>query len=274
MSSFFSQNQIDKITEFALEAGKIAVSFFDSKDYFITRKKDNSQVTSADIAVSKFFHQKLAAEFPQIPIICEEGDLRDIKGDIFFAIDPIDGTTSFIDGKDQFAINIALIKDKKPIFGLIYAPLFEGGKLIFCNAKNQVILWHNINSNKQITVIDPSQNREINKPKIVATPRIKDVDLHNYVTQFYPAYEDNFTIYKLSSAVKFFYLLEGKANIYLHFRPSMEWDIAAGQALLELIGGKVKTVFLNQGQISLGKNMDYFKKDFLNQPFIADFKII
>ena len=157
MQSFFTQNQIEQIISFASEAGEIALDFFKSKDFSINKKQDGSEVTSADIAVSKLLRQKLAKEFPQIPIICEEGDLREVEGDVFFLIDPIDGTSAFIAGKTEFAINIALIKDKKAIFGLIYAPLFQGGRMVFSNHEDQVILWSNLSSDKSEKILQSTK---------------------------------------------------------------------------------------------------------------------
>ena len=124
-------SQTEKIILYSREAGEIAIQAFKSRNFEIRKKSDGSKVTSADIAISKFLREKLTTEFPQIPVICEEGDLRKISAEIFFLVDPIDGTASFISGSDQFCINIALIKNRQAIFGLIYAPLFEGGKLMF-----------------------------------------------------------------------------------------------------------------------------------------------
>ena len=81
--SFFTESQIDKIVSFTFEAGKIALDFQKSRDFTITRKADNTEVTSADIAVSKFLNQKLSQEFPQIPIVCEEGNLREFTSEVF-----------------------------------------------------------------------------------------------------------------------------------------------------------------------------------------------
>ncbi|MBP7709783.1 MAG: hypothetical protein KA100_01780 [Rickettsiales bacterium] len=265
MSSFFSKNQIEKIVSIALEAGEIAALAFKEKNFTIKKKSDHSQVTSADIAVSKFLHDKLSQEFSQIPIICEEGDLREISDEVFFLIDPIDGTSSFVSDSVEFSVNIALVKDKKAIFGLIYAPLFEGGRMIFSNHKNQII-DRDFNGEQKIlnaTELDLSELR------IITSARTKDVDIANYIEQIHPDFSQNFVVEKLSSAIKFFRLLEGKSNLYLHFRPSMEWDTAAGQALVELMDGKVKKLFFNQNEIEIGENLDYKKPNFANKAFVA-----
>ncbi len=264
MSNFFTKLQIEKITNLALEAGKIAARSFEAKDFLVTKKADGSGVTSADIAVSKFLREHLQNEFPLIPIICEEGELREFSGEIFFLIDPIDGTSSFIKGDVEFCVNIALVKNKKPIFGLIYAPLFEGGKMAFSNEDNQVIIRQAQHNNlcRRVDLVEASDSRLL----IITSSRSKDRDVVNCMAQICPKFSQNFTTEKLSSAIKFFRLLEGDADLYLHFRPSMEWDTAAGQALVEMLGGEVRK--LTDGS-EIGENLIYKKTTFENSPFVA-----
>lgn len=265
MAAFFNKIQCEKIVALALAAGEIAAQAFKEKKFSIERKSDNSQVTSADIQVSEFLRKKLNAEFPQIPVICEEGNLRQVAGEVFFLIDPIDGTSSFIQGSEEFSVNIALIKNKKAIFGLIYAPLFEGGKMIFSNHENQVVC----RQSDAVEKIIEAGELDLSALRIITSARTKDQDIENYIAQIHPDFLQNFQVEKLSSAIKFFRLLEGKSTLYLHFRPSMEWDTAAGQALVELMNGKVKKLFFNQGEIVIGENLDYKKADFTNQAFVA-----
>ncbi len=264
MTIIFNKSQIDKIVSFAIEAGDIANKAFKTKDFEIKIKSDNSKVTSADIEISKFIDKKLTQEFPQIPVICEEGDLRKFDEDVFWLIDPIDGTSSFIAGSDQFAINIALIKNKKAVFGLIYAPAFEGGKMVFSNYENQVIFFDGINK-KILETKKPDQN----KLRIVTSPRTKDSEIDSFIAEFYKDSNKEIIVERLSSAVKFFRLLEGQADIYLHLRESMEWDIASGQALLEIMNGKVKNLLFNNDKIEIGETISYKKDNFCNQFFIA-----
>jgi 3'(2'), 5'-bisphosphate nucleotidase len=265
VSSFFSEAQIEKIVSIALEAGEIAALAFKAKNFSIEKKSDNSQVTSADIAVSKFLHEKLSQEFAQIPIICEEGNLREISDEVFFLVDPIDGTSSFVLGSSEFSLNIALVKEKKAIFGLIYAPLFEGGRMIFSNHKDEIITRDFNGEQKILNHVE----LDISKLRIITSARTKDSDIVNYIEQIHPDFSQNFVVEKLSSAIKFFRLLDQKSNLYLHFRPSMEWDTASGQALVELRNGKVKKLFFNQNQIEIAENLDYKKPNFSNTAFVA-----
>lgn len=270
--SIFNQSQTEKIIAFALEAGEIAVKFFKEKNFAIERKSDNSKVTSADIAVSKFLYESLSKEFPQIPIICEEGELRNFEEETFFLIDPIDGTSSFVSGSVEFAVCIAVIKNKKAVFGLIYAPLFEDGKMIYSDASDQVIS-RNLSGKEKIlktsSSSSPSDSMMTNELRIITSPRTKDADVEIYISQFHKNFLQNFSVEKLSSAIKFFRLLESDADLYLHLRDSMEWDVAAGQALVELMNGKVKNLFFNHLKSEVGEDLFYKKPNFENKSFIA-----
>ncbi len=262
-----SKEQIDYIKSSALEAGEIAKDFFNSKNFSVKTKLDNTKVTDADFAVSKFLGERLSKNFPQIPITCEENQIRNFSEKTFWLIDPIDGTSSFINHNNEFSINIALIQQNKAVFGLIYSPLFENGKMAYSNHQNQVIISDDSKKEKILTAIKPDESRL----NIITSIRTKPEAIELFIAQFYPEFLENYTIEKLSSSIKFFRLLENKANLYLHTRPSMEWDTAAGQALIEIMNGKVKNLLFNGGQFTIESELTYKKPDFLNNSFIAKF---
>lgn len=273
----FSQNQIDKIISIAFDAGKIASEAQKSRNFTITKKPDNTDVTSADIAISKFLNQKLSQEFQQIPIICEEGELRQTNSKTFWLIDPIDGTSSFIKGSDNFAINIALIKDEEPIFGLIYAPNFCGGKMAVTNADKKVSIIDNSNKIRHLEQNNLSKNKQDHnqqKPfRIITSNRTQNIEIENFVKQIHPQIAQNFTIFHMASAVKFLQILEDEADLYISFRKLMEWDTAAGQALIEHNGGILKSLTLQDSLYVIGSNMLYNKPNFVNQ-FFACYKTL
>jgi len=264
---FFTQTQIDKIISFVFEAGEIALNFQKSRDFTITRKPDNTEVTSADIAVSKFLDQKLSQEFPQIPIVCEEGNLREFASEIFWLIDPIDGTSSFIKGSDEFAISVALIKNHQPAFGVLYAPRFEGGKMAFSNANDQVSIVDRNNNTKLLQNISLQQPQGLAPLKVVTSKKTKDSEILNYLNQFHSDYVNNFSVKHLASAVKFFAILEKNADLYISFRKMMEWDTAAGHALVDISGGKLKNLTLQNSLYVIGDDLKYKKPNFTNDFF-------
>ncbi len=267
-SNFFKQNDIAKIAAIAFEAGEIAAKSFKMRDFTVSRKNDNSEVTSTDIKISQFLNKNLSLEFPKIPIICEESQIRKIDNDVFWLIDPIDGTSSFIKGVDQFCVNIALIKNRQAVFGLIYAPLFEGSKMAYTDQESKIVLIKN--QQKYFLTVDKiKQEQEAKKLKIVTSNRTTNQDIATYLKQDYQNINDNYEIEKLSSAIKFFRILENDCHLYIHFKKTMEWDTAAGQALIEAIAGKVKNFFFNDTKSIIGEDLTYQKPDFANQPFIV-----
>lgn len=258
-SSFFTKEQIDKIVSLAVEAGEIAIKEFQRKTFSIKRKVDGSCITSSDLMISEFFRKNFNREFPNIPVICEEGTLREFYEEVFFLIDPIDGTSSFAKGSSEFCINIALIENKKAVFGLIYAPLFEDGKMAFTNENGFVTLQ----KVKSGTSLEISKRKIGNnkKIKIITSSRSSLNEVKNYISIHFKEFVDNFETENLSSAIKFFRIIEGDSDLYLHFRPSMEWDTAAGQAIAE-------TIEIFPKHISDGKILSYKKPGFDNPPFL------
>ncbi len=264
MSNYLNQQQISEIFQIAIESGEIAKQFFYKNNFEVFNKNDGSKVSSADIKISKLIQQKIAQIAPNIPIVCEEGDVRNFEDELFFLIDPIDGTSSYINNNVEFCINIALIKNRKPIFGLIYAPLFEGGKMIFNNNQNQIVLY-NHHENKNIIISKNIFNK--NYLSIITSSRTKNEDVENFVKKFYPQFINNYKIEKLSSAIKFFRIIEGEANLYLHFRKSMEWDTASGHILVDLFGANLKTFKYYDSEFFLGEELQYKKNNFINGAF-------
>jgi 3'(2'), 5'-bisphosphate nucleotidase len=265
VSNYLSQQQINEIFLLAIESGEIAKQFFLKNNFEIFSKKDGSKVSSADIEISKLIQQKISQIVPNIPIVCEEGELREFDDEVFFLIDPIDGTSSFVNNNVEFCVNIALIKNHKPIFGLIYAPLFEGGKMIYNNHQNQLV-FYNHDENKNLILTKNIFNK--NYLSIVTSSRTRDEDIKNYVKKFYPQFINNFKIEKLSSAIKFFRIIECEANLYLHFRKSMEWDTASGHILINLFGANLKTLKYNDFEFFLGEELHYKKNNFINGAFV------
>ena len=267
-SSFFNQNEIKKITSLAFDAGEIASKSFKLRDYKIARKNDNSEVTSTDIKISQFLNKNLSTEFPDIPVICEELGLKKVDNNIFWLIDPIDGTSSFAKGIDQFSINISLIKNQKAIFGLIYAPIFENSKMAYTNQESRVVMI----KNQQEYFLAPNnikQKRDGKKLKIVTSNRTDSQDILTYLKQDYQNINEDYQIEKLSSAIKFFRILENDCHLYINLKETMEWDTAAGQALVEAASGKVKNFFFSDVKSIIGEDLAYQKPNFINQSFIV-----
>ena len=231
-------------------------------DFNIIEKQDGSPVTAADLAASEKIDAILLPL--GIPITGEETEKLPFEvrqhWNKCWCIDPLDGTKEFIKRNDEFAVNIALIENGQPIFGLIASPVNqeilmgskETGVFIFAfSDADQTEKWQQI--------ITP---KDLNTPLMMACSRshhsgsvlsfINELKTKGHEVEYL----------KKGSALKFFDLALGKADVYPRFAPTMEWDIAAGQAILETLGGGVFDAIT-------GMPLRYNKQDLINPFFIA-----
>jgi 3'(2'), 5'-bisphosphate nucleotidase len=255
--NILNQYQIKSIVKIALEAGEIAMSYFGGDNLNIQKKSDDSPLTIADSLISELIFKGLKNIAPNIPVICEEGQNRDFGDGTFWLIDPIDGTISFAQNDPEFTINIALIKNKKPIFGLIFAPAIADLPFYYTDKNGDLVKYFVQDKKAEIFTVQKRIEKDF---VVVASKRSSDADILDYFSSS-PKTDKIITLYKVSSSLKFICLIEGKADLYLHLRRSMEWDIAAGQALLEALGGKI--INLDESEFV------YEKAGLVNQPFLA-----
>lgn len=265
-----NNQQIKQIFDLVIEASEIAIAGFYEKNFVVKNKLDNSKVTSIDLQISEFIATGLKKISPNITVICEEGykgqDYAN-QANCFFLVDPIDGTSSYINSKSEFSINIALIKNGQAVFGMIYAPLFQGGRMVFNDEKKQVWLYQNDLNIEQIIKHPLSSPAEV---RVITSHGVADSKINDFMEKNYYDYR-NFKIEKYSSAVKFIVLLTNQADLYLHLKTSMEWDTASGQALIEMLGGKMLEIDLNQQDCQILSELSYGKKNFINPKFLASF---
>ncbi len=248
-SSFYLPNLID----IAVSAGARITEIYGS-DFSSTLKSDSSPVTVADTAAETIILAGLKLHFPDIPIIAEEQQAAGGKvavAERFFLVDPLDGTREFISRNGEFTVNIALIKNAQPCCGVVYAP-----------ALNEIYVGEiGIGAFKAHT--PDLQFSSINVrfcpadgPTILASRSHRDAETEAFIKAQKPA-----AITNAGSSLKFCRVADGKADLYPRFGPTMEWDTAAGHAVLVAAGGK-----LTQPDGSL---FTYGKPGFANGPFIA-----
>mgnify|MGYP001560658682 FL=1 len=250
--------------EAALAGGRAIMKVYNSADFGVEMKADNSPLTLADKAAHNAIVDILANT--NLPILSEEGNEISYedrsKWDLFWMIDPLDGTKEFIKRNGEFTVNIALIQNNKPIYGVVYTPvldkLFYGGTqtgeawLINGEAKSQ--LQHS----KQESLVDLIAQEGI---PIVASRSHRNKDTEDFIDGC-----NNPIIVSMGSSLKFLVLAEGNAHIYPRFAPTMEWDTAAADAVLRGLG---YNVFIVEGGKPTQKPLDYNKEDLLNPYFIA-----
>ena len=217
----------------------------------VLRKADQSPVTTADTAANDLIVTALTNLTPHIPVISEEGakDL-DEPDQPFWLVDPLDGTKELIAGNGEFTVNIALIEQRKPILGVIYAPAVK--RLFFSSGTEKTFQQFGNAAPRRITA------RTVTSGSIVALASRSHLDerTHEFLRQ-----SDVNEIQQMGSSLKLCLIAAGEADIYPRFGPTMEWDTAAGHAILNAAGGSLTTID--------GQPLRYAKPELRNPSFVA-----
>ena len=248
-----TKSDILNINNIVYKAGAAILEIYDT-DFDVETKSDNSPLTIADKKSHEIIEDGLKKLYPDIPILSEEG--KDIsylvrkKWDLFWLVDPIDGTKEFIKKNGEFTVNIALIKNNYPIFGSVYAPYLR--ELYW--ASEGLGAWKSIDKSneKRIKVI-----KSENKKRIV----ISRSHPNEKVTQFINQYK-NHQLIRMGSSLKLCCIADGKADLYPRLGPTSEWDIGAAQCIVEEAGGSVLEYETNL-------RLSYNKENILNPFFIV-----
>ena len=227
----------------ALEAGKVILDIYNSDDFEIELKGDNSPLTKADIASHNVIISYL--KNTGIPVLSEEGksiSYNDRKEwNQLWIVDPIDGTKEFIKRNGEFTVNIALIEHQKPVLGVIYVPV--SGALYF-SAKDYGAFKVNVNLEDYSVAALLSQASKLPLERadktftIVASRSHRSPETENYVSEMRQKH-GAVNLMSKGSSLKLCMVAEGIADCYPRFAPTMEWDTAAGQAICEHAGFEV-----------------------------------
>jgi 3'(2'), 5'-bisphosphate nucleotidase len=237
----------------AREAGDCILRIYNTD--FTTRKKaDRSPVTDADEAAERLILERLAKLTPSIPVVAEEGAAAgktpDITSGVFWLVDPLDGTREFVNRNGEFTVNIALIEQGRPIIGVVHIP--AQARIYVAGGPGEVFLYADKGGSRRLAVRRPGQDGLI----VVASRSHRDTETDAYLATL--KVKD---ITPAGSSLKFCRLAEGSADLYPRFGRTMEWDTAAGHAVLAAAGGSVRTLD--------GSDLKYGKDGFENPAFIA-----
>jgi len=217
-------------------------------------KTDGSPVTAADQAAEDIILAALADLTPEIPVIAEEamakGPAPEVAGRRFWLVDPLDGTREFLSGNGEFTVNIALIEDGRPILGVVVAPAlgqsyggYGPGTATLADADGERPI--------QVRPVPPEGETVMGSRSHGDPAAMERFLADRKVAAFRAA----------GSSLKLCLIARGEADVYPRFGPTMEWDIAAGHAVLAAAGGRVLTLE--------GGPFLYGKPDYRNGPFIA-----
>ncbi|MDR2882245.1 MAG: 3'(2'),5'-bisphosphate nucleotidase CysQ [Alistipes sp.] len=243
---------VPKAYNAALRAGATILNVYRHReDYNIDLKEDLSPVTEADRQAHAVIRDYLGPT--HVPLLSEEGremrfdERRD--WDMFWLVDPLDGTREFIKGNNEFTVNIALLVNSRPVVGVIYVPYFE--KVYFCEKGHGSFM-------KTCIAPDPAAEfsyedvfagavrlplrRERNVPLRIAVSRShRNEDTDRYVAALRERYPDA-EIVEQGSSYKFCMLAEGRVDYYARTTGTYEWDTAAGEVILSEAGGTTKSL--------------------------------
>lgn len=225
---------IEALTDIIIKASDIVMEHYQS-NIIVEKKSDGSPVSNADFAAHQMITKALKKIAPSIPIISEEDKKHAITkaklSRCFWLVDPLDGTREFIQKNDEFSVNIALIKNQKPILGLITHP-------------PEKMLYVGINDKTQKKAYQ-AKFSDLKNPKTISISNRKENLIligsrshqnHQMLTKWME--KNNIKNYHpLGSSLKFCKVANGSADIYLRLGPTMLWDSAAGHAILEAAGG-------------------------------------
>jgi 3'(2'), 5'-bisphosphate nucleotidase len=223
-------------------------------------KADGSPLSTADQAAENIVIEALGLHFPDVQIVAEESHYLSSAPAAhkrFFLVDALDGTREFIERRPEFTVNIALIENGKPMIGVVYSPasgeLYLGGTSAFAGI---VDISQNTEA-MELPVLKRIQARPRQTPLLAAISR---THMDEKTSRFLEAYNVQETLI-VGSSIKFCRIAEGLADIYPRFSPTMEWDTAAGHAIVNAAGGTVLTPD--------GTPLIYGKQGYKNEPFVA-----
>ena len=251
---------VAEIIELAVGAGREIMKHFKSSGTQTSRKADGSPVTLADMAADDIIRSGLAEAFPDVPAVSEEQPASHIaEAGQCFIVDPLDGTRGFSRGSREFTVNIAYVENGDPIYGVIFAPAF--GRLFYNACDGPVVEKLRPPGSQEFQAVYRGElgRQRPNRPiKVVAS---WSANKNNVLNQFLEPYEVASLDY-MSSSLKFCLIANGEADLYPRFGPTMEWDTAAGHALVGAAGGTVSS-------LDDSMPLTYGKRDYGNPFFVA-----
>jgi len=232
----------------ALEAGDAIMEIYDSGDLGTRAKEDASPVTLADEAADRLIAAGLRAAFPDVALVTEEqAATHSARAATFLIVDPLDGTKEFVQRRGDFTVNIAYVENGVPLRGVVYAP--AKGRLFYTTADGRAVEEagpfdrETPGDRRPITVSTPD-NRAL---MVVASKSHRDAATDDYIAKY--AVRD---MTSAGSSLKFCLVATGEADLYPRLGRTMEWDTAAGDAVLRGAGGEVVR-FDDHTALSYGK---------------------
>jgi 3'(2'), 5'-bisphosphate nucleotidase len=222
-----SSNLLEKVVDIAREASDAIMEIYESDDFEVELKEDDSPLTKADRAAHEIIEEGLQ-KIAEYPVVSEEGNHNINGAKKFWLVDPVDGTKEFIKKNGEFTVNIALIENEEPILGVVSVP---AKNVLYAGEKSQGAYKIDENGNKD----EISAQFKGKVPKIVASRSHRD----SRVDKLLEAIGEHEEV-SMGSSLKLCLVAEGEAQIYPRLAPTCLWDTAAADAVVRSAGGKVR----------------------------------
>lgn len=224
------EKELEVCKETAIRAGKAIMEIYESDDGSeVTYKADESPLTKADRASNAIIVKELKEKFPEYAILSEEekDDHARLANVFCFVVDPLDGTKEYVKRNGQFTVNIALAKDHKSIMGVIYVPVT--GELYYASEGNGAFLSTPDGKTQKLQV---SENTDHTKLRAVMSSSHGAPEMEELIEKYQIK-----ELVRIGSSLKGCMVAKGDADIYFRHNPTMEWDTAAMQCIVEEAGG-------------------------------------
>ena len=221
--------------DLAISAGEMIMEIYAADDFDVRAKSDESPVTAADEAADAIISAGLRAAFPDVPLVTEDqAQSHTQQVQTFLIVDPLDGTKEFIKRRGEFTVNIAYVEESVPIRGIVYAPAI--GRLFMTKADGASVEetgafeGGSVGATQPIKVSEPDDCALM----VVASKSHRDEATDAYISKY-----NTKDMKSAGSSLKFCLIATGEADLYPRLGRTMEWDAAAGQAVLSGAGGQV-----------------------------------
>jgi len=240
---------IATLRRLTLEAGALILDVYGREDLGVEAKADESPVTEADRVADAHIIAGLRAAFPEVALVTEEeAATHSVEAKTFFIVDPLDGTKEFVQRRGDFTVNIALVRNGVPSLGVVYAP--AKGRLFYTDGAGGAV--------EETGALDPAAAGTDVRPigvaeadndalRVVASKSHRDQATDDYIATYKVA-----DLVSAGSSLKFCLVATGEADLYPRLGRTMEWDTAAGDAVLRAAGGRVVR-FEDHAEFGYGK---------------------
>lgn len=249
------QALLAKVVAIAQKAGEEILKIYAEPDFAMTLKSDQSPLTRADLQSHGIIVRELAKLEPRLPILSEEAatDPYETRRDwqAYWLVDPLDGTKEFIKRSGDFTVNIALVENGRPCLGVVYAPVKQ---LLYYALQGQGAFRKQ--HDREMQRIQARGYRETQPLRVVASQSHRGEMLEHYLRAL-----PQHVCISMGSSLKLCLVADGSADLYPRLGPTMEWDTAAAQCVVECAGGQVTSLD--------GQPLRYNKPDLLNPFFMV-----